>query len=325
MTRVGVSATYVLPIRRRGDAPPIELTEYLRAVADHCELIVVDGSDPVTFAHDAHAWRRFGRHVAPAPDVEGAYGKVRGVITGVRLASHERVVVADDDVRYRTAELDAVLDALERHDLVSPQNYFAPLVWHAAWDSARSLLNRVTGHDYPGTVGVRRSTFLRLGGYDGDALFENLELMRTVEAGGGAVLHAGGLHVAPRPPTMRHFLSQRVRQAYDDFARPARLVVALATGPLLALALRRRAWRALVAAGVATVAVAEVGRRRDGGRTVFPPVTAWCAPFWVLERAVTSWAAVGWRCTGGCRYAGTRLRLAAHSTRALRRRLAPAA
>jgi hypothetical protein len=172
---------------------------------------------------------------------------------------------------------------------------------------------------------VRRSTFLRIGGYDGDALFENLELMRTVEAGGGSVLHARGLHVARRPPTTRHFLSQRVRQAYDDFARPARLALALATGPLVGLALRRRAWRTLGVAAAATVAVAELGRRRDGGRSVFPPVTAWCAPLWVLERGVTSWAAVGWRLTGGCRYAGARLRLAAHSERELRMRLATTA
>ena len=35
------------------------------------------------------------------------------------------------------------------------------------------------------------------GGYDGDALFENLELVRTVQAAGGRELHATGLY-APR-------------------------------------------------------------------------------------------------------------------------------
>jgi hypothetical protein len=148
--------------------------------------------------------------------------------------------------------------------------------------------------------------------------------MRTVEAGGGSVLHARGLYVARRPPTTRHFFSQRVRQAYDDFARPPRLAAALATAPLLGLALRRRAWRTIGSVAAATVVLAEIGRRREGGRTVFPPVTAWCAPVWVLERGLTSWAAVGWRLTGGCRYAGTRLRLAAHSRRTLRHRLASA-
>ena len=230
-----LAATYVLPIKRRGGAPPAELTDYLRDIATRCEVVIVDGSDDETFALDRVAWRGFARHEPPAPDVHGAYGKVRGVVTGVRVASHERVVIADDDVRYGVAELERVVAALEHHDLVSPQNHFEPLVWHAVWDSARSLLNRALGHDYPGTLAVRRSTFLRLGCYDGDALFENLELMRTVRAGGGSVHHALDVHVARRPPTARHFLSQRVRQAYDDFARPARLAAALATAPAVAV------------------------------------------------------------------------------------------
>ena len=317
-----VPATYLLPIKRVGDAPSAELTSYLRGIAARCELVIVDGSDPVAFAFDRAAWGSFARHEAPAADVTGAYGKVRGVITGMRLASNERVVIADDDVRYGPAELDRAVAALDHHDLVSPQNHFEPLVWHAVWDSARSLLNRALGHDFPGTLAVRRSTFLRLGGYDGDALFENLELMRTVRAGGGSVHHALDLHVARRPPTTRHFLSQRVRQAYDEFARPASLTAALATAPAVALLAKRRAWRSIALAAVASIAVAEVGRRRDGARAAFPPASALCAPLWVLERSVTSWVAVGCRLTGGVPYAGTRLRLTAHSERALRRRLA---
>jgi len=38
--------------------------------------------------------------------------------------------------------------------------------------------------DYPGTMAVRRTAFLRSGCYNGDVLFENLELMRTLRAGG---------------------------------------------------------------------------------------------------------------------------------------------
>ena len=119
-------------------------------------------------------------------------GKVNGVVTGVRECSHERVVIADDDVRYDAAALRRVVALLDEADLVRPQNYFDPLPWHARWDTARSLLNRVfTGDpafpvgDFPGTLAVRRSAFLASGAYDGDALFENLELMRTIRAAGG--------------------------------------------------------------------------------------------------------------------------------------------
>lgn len=61
---------------------------------------------------------------------------------------------------------------------------FAPLPWHARWDSARSFLNRAFGDDYPGTLGVQRSALEKTGGYCGAVLFENLELIRTLQAHG---------------------------------------------------------------------------------------------------------------------------------------------
>ncbi|MEJ7742178.1 MAG: hypothetical protein WKF73_06280 [Nocardioidaceae bacterium] len=56
---------------------------------------------------------------------------------------------------------------LVKHEFVRPQNFFAPLPWHARWDSARSLLNRAFGDDYPGTFGVQRSALEKTGGYCG--------------------------------------------------------------------------------------------------------------------------------------------------------------
>ena len=89
--------------------------------------------------------------------------------------------------------------------------------------------------------------------------------------------------------------------------------------PATAVALAARRPGLLVRAGLVTVAVAELGRRRAGGARVFPAHTALAAPAWVLERGVCAWLAVGRRLRGGVPYAGSRLRTAAHSTRALRR------
>jgi hypothetical protein len=164
-----------------------------------------------------HIW--FGGSVIHIPvdtELTAANGKVSGVLTGLRRAPHDKVVIADDDVRYDEAGLAFMSRLLDEADLVRPQNYFSPLPWHARWDTARSLLNRAFGADYPGTLGVRRGVVMNAGGYDGDTLFENLELIRTVEAVGGRVLDAGGFYVQREAPTARHFWSQRVRQAYDS-------------------------------------------------------------------------------------------------------------
>ncbi|WP_432486558.1 glycosyltransferase family 2 protein [Kineococcus sp. SYSU DK018] len=303
-------AAYVVPLRWDGrpDAEVRELGAYLASLRDLVDVTVVDGSPPAEFERHAAAWRGSGaRHVPPRP-WPGRNGKVAGVVTGVLGARHELVVVADDDVRYSPAGLRAVLDLLAGADAVRPQNVFSPAPWHARWDTARSLVNRAFGADYPGTIAVRRSTFEAMGGYDGDVLFENLQMLRTVAAAGGRVVAASGVYVPRLPPTARHFAGQRVRQAYDDFAQPWRLAVEASWLPLLVLAARRGRGAAALAGGALTaVAVAEAGRRRHGGRAHYPATAALWAPLWAAERAVCVWAAIGARARGGVRYAGSRV------------------
>jgi Glycosyl transferase family 2 len=313
--------SYILPLRWADESAIDELSAYLEWLDRSVELIVVDGSAPDRYEAHRRRWRGLGVHVRPDADLPFANGKVNGVITGIRRATNEAAVIADDDVRYLEAELQRMAILLQTADLVRPQNYFSPRPWHARWDTARTLLNRAFGADHPGTLGVGRKRFLAMGGYDGDCLFENLELVRTVRASGGVVLDAPDLYVCRLPPTAGGFLRQRVRQAYDDLAQPGRLAFALAivpTGMWLA-AVRPRG---LVVAGLASMAVAEYGRRRHGGRERFSPLAPLFAPLWVAERGVCSWLALGMRLLlGGMPYAGTRLRTASHSESELRARL----
>ncbi len=253
----------------------------------------------------------------PDPRYGGANGKVTGAMTGIEAARHERVVVADDDVRYDPSHLGAVVRALDDADLVLPQNYPTSLPWWAWWESGRVLLNRAVAADWPGTCAVRRSVVMAAGGWSADVLYENLEMARTVGAVGGRVVHRPDLLVARHPPPVRHFLRQRVRQAYEDQAQPLRLALGVGVVPTtFALARKPR----LLAAGAASlVAAAEAGRRRAGGLRAFPAHTPLAAPFWVLERGVCTWLALGARARGGVRYHGHRMPVAAHSARWLAR------
>lgn len=314
-----LAAEYVLPLRWTDDTGLEDLTAYLRRLAAWVDVTVVDGSDRERFAAHADAWGGLVRHI-PVAVRNGANGKVRGVLTGVSVARHEAIVLADDDVRYDRPALAAVVGALSDAHLVKPQNHFRPLPWHARWDTARTLLNRAFGSDYPGTYAVRRSILERTGGYDADVLFENLEMERTVAAAGGLVAVRDDVFVVRRPPSARHFLSQRVRQAYDSLAQPKRLAVELAILPAVLLARRRPL---LLGAGAAALVVAaEMGRRMRGGSAVFPASSALWAPLWTMERGVAVWLAMLRRLRGGVRYAGRRLPRAATPMRSLRARFA---
>jgi Glycosyltransferases, probably involved in cell wall biogenesis len=198
------------------------------------ELIIADGSSDEIFTLHSALFPSRARHVRPDPNLTTPMGKVGGVLTGIALATHERMIIADDDVRYDAMSIGEIRAALDHADVVRPQNYFSPLPFHAAWDTGRSLLNRISGGDWPGTLGVRRSAIRRANGYDGSAMFENLELVRTVIASGGTESVRPDIYVLRRPSTSRHFWSQRIRQAYDELARPARLIVQLAILPATA-------------------------------------------------------------------------------------------
>jgi hypothetical protein len=310
---------YLLPLRWQQDHGSGELTAYLRGLARLCQVIVVDGSPDPVFARHHRAWDAFTCHLRPDPALTYRNGKVNGVITGMRAAGGERVIIADDDVRYDDQSLARVLGLLDDADLVIPQNYFSPLPWHAAWDTARTLVNRSAGTDYPGTLAVRRSAFFQAGCYDGDVLFENLELMRTMRAAGARLAAAPQVHIRRLPPTARQFAGQRIRQAYDSLAQPPRLAAELVLLPAFVLVAATRRYAALGGAAVAAAGIAEIGRRRNGGTTVFPPVCTFLAPAWVAERSVCSWLALACRLRGGVAYAGHRLPRAANPVAVLRR------
>lgn len=306
---------YILPLRwdaATSGRERHEMTDCLSRLRDWADVVVVDGSAEPVFAEHHAVWSGLVRHIVP--DETAPNGKVAGVLTGIRATRHPRIVIADDDVRYDEAALAEVVGRLDRAGIVAPQNVFRPLPWHARWDTARSLINRAIGMDYPGTFAVRRE--LAADGYRGDVLFENLELLRTVAARGGSIERARDVFVERRPPSARHFLAQRIRQAYDSQAQPARQAIELALLPALIVQafapLGYLLWPAVA------VAVAARGPRVAGGRRVYGPTAPLWAPLWVLERARTSWIALAWRAAGGVPYSGGRLRHAASSPCALR-------
>ncbi|WP_326914934.1 glycosyltransferase [Sphingopyxis chilensis] len=320
-SRPKLPATYVLPLAA-SRSHATRLGGYLSRLSREIdEVIVVDGSPPDIFAAHHRAWSGRVRHMRPVQKTTN--GKVGGVMTGVAAASHEPIILADDDVRYRRAELSRVFELLATHDAVRPQNFFWPLPWHARWDTARILINRVAGGDWPGTLGVRRSSLLKVGGYSGDVLFENLEMIRSIEAGGGREAVPLDLFVARRPPDARHFLSQRTRQAYDEWARPERFVAQLSLLPAALLLATAGGPEAVIAAGAASIPIAEFGRRKAGGGRVFLPSSALWTPAWLAERSITSWLALAARTVfGGVRYRATRLKRAATPRGELVRRVA---
>ena len=300
--------TYLLPIRRAhfSATEARELVEYFGALNDAgCDVLVVDGSEDTVFERQDEIWRSVCHHER----VDRSFGylndKVNGIHTGVRLASMEKIVLADDDIRYTANEIDRVCDSLEKFEVVRPQNFFRPLPWWARMEAARMLINRATLRtaDYPGTCAFRRSAMLRVGQYDGDVLFDNEEIIRHFARSGASVNFATNLFVRKRPPSLRKWVEQRPRQAYEDFGLRAKTALFLSL-PILAISIAAMAgWKSLFAYlfGVSIVSglLAAIGRLRGTAARCFPISICFFAPLWVVERSLSTYWALYWHFTRG--------------------------
>jgi hypothetical protein len=295
--------TYLLPIRRSSFSATetAELAEYFRILHNAgCDLLVIDGSPASVFQQHQDAWHSLCRH----EKVDRSFGylndKVNGIHTGVDLAAVEKIILADDDIRYKPAQMERVCELLDDFEVVRPQNFLSPLPLWARMEAARMLINRATLRtaDYPGTCAFRRATMLRVGHYDGDVLFDNEEIIRHFAREGASITYATNLFVQKRPPRFRKWIEQRPRQAYEDFGLRSKTALFFSL-PLIVIVVSFAAgftavlfYAAAVAASAMVLAAA--GRLRGAAAEYFPASTCFFAPLWVLERTLSTYWALYW-------------------------------
>ncbi len=309
--------SFIVPIRRVafGQVEAESFAVYFEMLRSAgCEVLVIDGSPARVFEEHQELWSPVvSTHVAPDPQYKYLNGKVNGVHTGVDLASCERIIVADDDIRFTVGNIKRMCELLDDFEMVRPQNYIRPLPWWARLETARILINRgvLRAGDYPGTCGFRRSTMRRVGPYDGDVLFDNEEIVRHFALQGANINYARDFFILKRPPTLRKWLEQRPRQAYEDFVMRTKTVAFLAVlpmvfgfgfliGPAAALFL-------IVAISLLAIILSGLGLARDTAYKFFPLSSPLFAPLWVFERSVSVYWAVYWRVRYGGYPFGARL------------------
>lgn len=299
-----IVCSFIVPIRRvQVDSLEIKrLSNYFRTLDEAgCEVLIVDGSPRSVFEEHAKSWQTVSKHVAPDPKYTYLNGKVNGVHTGIDLASCERIILADDDIRYTAAAVNRMCELLDSFELVRPQNFIAPSPWWARLENARILINRgvLRAGDYPGTCGFRRSAILRVGPYDGDVLFDNEELVRHFAVNGGNIKYALDFFILKRPPTLTKWLEQRPRQAYEDFVMRAKTAAFLAVIPvtlgLSFLTTARSVIFFLAVLSLLSVLLSGRGLMRDAAYRYFPVRSPFYAPLWILERSLSVYWALYWR------------------------------
>jgi len=299
--------TYLLTIRRAifNREEVFDFCIYFKTLAAFgCEVLVVDGSPPEVFAEHAKAWQNVCRHEPVDAQYKYLNGKVNGIHTGIAIAAHDRIILADDDIRYTPVDVRRMAELLENYDMVRPQNYFRPLPVWARTEAARMLINRawIAEGDYSGTLGVTRNSMLRVGHYDGDVLFDNEEIVRHFRLKGARIKYVRDFFLLKLPPTFEKWIEQRPRQAYEDFVMRAKTLFFAAVPIVLALTLLKSGWQlALIyMATISLGAIVSAARGlNDGAAHFFPPQVVLYAPLWIAERCISTYWAFYWYLTRG--------------------------
>ncbi len=295
--------SYLLPIRRAtfDNDEVAKLAAYFTMLSQiGCEILVVDGSPAEVFDRHADLWGATCSHSGVDKRFGYRNDKVNGVHTGVHLARCPKIILADDDIRYTSPAIRAVLGLLDEFEVVRPQNFLRPLPWWGKTEAARMLINRATlrAADYPGTCAFRREIMLESGHYDGDVLFDNEEIIRHFAAEGRRIAYACDLFVRKRPPAFRKWLEQRPRQAYEDFGLRVKtaLFFALPLGLILSTFVSGFSGAAIYLGMTAIVAVLFAVRGRARGRAAefFPLTACFFAPLWLFERTLSTYLALYW-------------------------------
>lgn len=299
--------TYLLTIRRVrfNREETIDFHKYfITLAAAGCEVLVVDGSPSEVFAEHAREWQNVCRHEPLDPQYEYLNGKVNGIHTGVALAAHDSIILADDDIRYAPDDVRRMAELLQTRDMVRPQNYFRPLPFWARTEAARMLINRafIREGDYSGTLGITRGAMLRVGHYDGDVLFDNEEIVKHFQIKGANICYARDFFLLKLPPTFEKWIEQRPRQAYEDFVMRTKTFFFAAVPLVLTLTLLKSGWQTtLIFAGLISLGaiVSAALGLNNGADKFFPPHITFYAPLWIAERCFSTYWAFYWYLTRG--------------------------
>lgn len=285
--------TYLIAIRR--DHEPAgdlrDLASYLSTLAvAGCEVIVVDGSPSCLFESNSRTLRWVARHVAARPRHRNFCGGIDLVRAAVDLSNSEKIIVADENVRYSTEAIDTICTLLDTHEVVEPQDYFEPLPWWSGIEAGRMLVHRGVEPlpDHGATFGLRKSSVRGLRGID-VGWWNGDDPVRRLASLGAEVFSACEVFVRRLPPAFTAWLSERPKQADDDFAMPAKTAFFLALLPVAALLAAFGGIRLTggYAGAIVFGSVALAIRGRGGAAPFFPLRACLCAPLWMAERSIS--------------------------------------
>ncbi len=283
--------SYVVVVEKGGHPEDLRgLATYLSGLGvAGCDVVVLDLSPRPQFELNGRVLRWVARHVAVRPEHCTPSGLLEPVGAALRVSTCEKVIVASEDIRYAADAIDRIVNLLDAHEVVEPQDYLEPLPWWGSIEAGRILLHRgiEPQPDHGATFGFRRGAVRNMRSLGTENAGD--DPVRRLVAAGAEVYAAADVFVRRQPGTLDQWIEERPRFAGDDFSLPFKSAFFFSILPLLVL-LATLGGPRLAGLYTGVIAVSSVGlalNGRTGAGSFFPIHTCFFAPLWVLERSVS--------------------------------------
>ncbi len=250
--------------------------------------------------------------------VKGGNKKMLNILAALQVTDAENVIVLDDDSELSQEVMILILDALREVGYVRTMVRFSKLTVANVIDLCGIFVVNVTTPDkqFWGMQAFHKRSVELLSNVDRNTVFDELTVFRHLMGHGVAHSYLKDVAITSHcRRTVRDFMEQRARYAYENLAYPLRTTIFCSLIPTFVLALAfqglRAAWTMTAAISAAVVLVSICGwtsSRRAHRHHFF---VNFAAPIWLLLQASFVWVAVAQILLGGKRFSGERLRRAA--------------
>ena len=283
--------------------------------SDTFELLIVDDC-PDHIYGEIDAWFKDTRAVHFRPDKSfktGANGKLNSVRSGLQLASHDMILLLDDDFRPTAATLDSLKAELEKSPCLKCMvAYISPTVTDLINSCGIFCVNTMTAQrQFCGHIGFHHSIMKRVGFPSSDGLFDELVIERAFQKSGMTAGYARNVFLEIITHGRAKFFEQRLRYAYENMAYPFRFICYLLVCPLLILlgwlVSLTAVFGAVLLITVCVTIICLVGQRKYAANR-YPRWTFLLACCWFWPYTIYSWLAIISYCRGGILFGGRRVR-----------------
>ncbi|CAM3772622.1 glycosyltransferase [Mesobacillus zeae] len=314
----------IIPIKSTLNKDLRDFTNYIISLSSQLQktesqIIIADESELAShlFMKEKFKNRSNISHIIPDDEIRtGANDKLNGIYAALKYVRYDNILLVDDHYRITYSTLQRLANYFNQYDCFKGTPKFDAFPFSVKIDLCGLFIVNMLDYrkQYSGHLAFKKKLIDEHGFPDRDALFDEFAMEKHFRKNQYSIgyIREASLE-ATQSISMKKFLEQRVRYAYENIAFPIRFVFFLSILPLLLLLLITNNLLPLYFAAALTIgamSVSFIGQLKYG-KGIVPRHTFLYSAIWFWFYPFTSWLSIYKYFTGGVEFGGNKVRKAA--------------